>query len=95
MPLCKVVIMSRDSAVGIGTGYGLDDQQVGVRVLVGARIFTSPCRPDQLWGPSSFPSNGNREVKRPGREADFSPRNSADVKKTWVYTSTPLYVFMA
>jgi hypothetical protein len=26
---------SRDSAVGIATGYGLDDQGVGVRVLVG------------------------------------------------------------
>jgi hypothetical protein len=27
--------MRRDSAVGIATGYGLDDQGVGVRVLVG------------------------------------------------------------
>jgi hypothetical protein len=33
---------SRDSAVGIATGYGLDDQEVGVRIPVGARIFTSP-----------------------------------------------------
>jgi hypothetical protein len=32
------------------TGYGLDDQGVEVRVLVEARIFTSPCRPDRLWG---------------------------------------------
>jgi hypothetical protein len=30
------------SAVGIATGYGLDDQGVGVRVLMWARIFTSP-----------------------------------------------------
>jgi hypothetical protein len=34
-------------------------------------------------------------VKRPGREADHSPPTSAEVKKTWVYTSTPSYAFMA
>jgi hypothetical protein len=33
-------------------------------------------------------------VKRPGREADHSP-TSAEVKKTWIYTSTPPYTFMA
>jgi hypothetical protein len=38
----------------------------------------------------SFPG-----VKRQEREADHSPRTSAEVKKTWVYTSTPPYVFMA
>jgi hypothetical protein len=36
------------NVVGMATGYGLDDQGVGVRVLVGASIFTSPCRPDRL-----------------------------------------------
>jgi hypothetical protein len=36
------------SAVGIATGYGLNNQGVGVRVPVGARIFTSPRRPDRL-----------------------------------------------
>jgi hypothetical protein len=39
---------------------------------------------------SSFPG-----VKRQGREADHSPLNSAEVKKMWIYTSTPLYVFTA
>jgi hypothetical protein len=34
-------------------------------------------------------------VKRPGREADHSPPASAEIKKTWIYTSTPPYVFMA
>jgi hypothetical protein len=33
-------------------------------------------------------------VKRPEREADHSPPPSAEVKKMWFYTSTPLYVFM-
>jgi hypothetical protein len=39
---------------------------------------------------SSFPG-----VKRPGGEADHSPPTSAEVKKMWVYTSTPPYAFMA
>jgi hypothetical protein len=38
---------SRHSAVGITTGYRLDDRGVGVRVPVGSRIFSSPCRPDR------------------------------------------------
>jgi hypothetical protein len=28
-------------------------------------------------------------VKRQGREADLSPPTSAEVKKIWIYTSTP------
>jgi hypothetical protein len=36
----------------------------------------------------SFPG-----VKRKGREADHSPPASAEVKKMWIYKSTPLYVF--
>jgi hypothetical protein len=93
--LCK----SRDSAVCIATGYELDEQGVVVRVLVGARILTFPCHPDRLRGPPSLLSNGHRGtlspgVKRPWRDADHSPPTSAKVKKTWVYTSTPPYVFM-
>jgi hypothetical protein len=34
-------------------------------------------------------------VKRQGREADHSPPASAEVKKIWIYTSTPPYAFMA
>jgi hypothetical protein len=37
----------------------------------------------------SFPG-----VNLPGREADHSPPTSAEVKKTWIYTSTPPYAFM-
>jgi hypothetical protein len=38
----------------------------------------------------SFPG-----IKQQGLEADRSPSTSAEVKKMWIYTSTPLYVFMA
>jgi hypothetical protein len=47
-----------EQGAGIATGYGLDDRGVGVRVPVGSRIFTSPRRPDRLWGPPSLVSNG-------------------------------------
>jgi hypothetical protein len=48
------------SIVGITTAYGLDDWVVGVRVPVGSRIFSSPRRPDRLWGPHNLLSNGYR-----------------------------------
>jgi hypothetical protein len=38
---------------------------------------------------------GTPGVKWSGPEADHSPPASAEVKKTWVYTPTPLYAFMA
>jgi hypothetical protein len=47
------LLRSRDRAVGIATDYGLDDQEVGVRVPEGLRMFSSPCSPDRLWGPPS------------------------------------------
>jgi hypothetical protein len=48
--------MSRDSSVGIATGYGLVARGVGIRVPVGSRIFSSLRRPDRLWGPpTSYP----------------------------------------
>jgi hypothetical protein len=92
--------MSRDSSVGIATGYGLDDRGVGVRVPVRVKNFLfstasrsnlGPNQPPIQWVPGApFPV-----VKRPGREADHSPPASAEVKRTWAYTSNPPYVFMA
>jgi hypothetical protein len=37
-----------DNVAGIATGYGLDNRGFGVRVPVGSRIFSFPCRPDRL-----------------------------------------------
>jgi hypothetical protein len=72
------------SAVGIATGYRLDDRRVGVRVPVWSRIFSSPRRPHRLCGPHSLLSNGYRGalslgVKRQGREGyqlQLLPRSS-------------------
>jgi hypothetical protein len=49
-----------DCAVGIATGYVLDDQGFGVRVPAGVKFFYFPRRSDQLWGPPSFLSIGYR-----------------------------------
>jgi hypothetical protein len=57
---------SQVSAVGIATNYGLDDRGVGVRVPVGSSIFSSPDRPDRLWGPPNLLSNGYRGLKAAG-----------------------------
>jgi hypothetical protein len=54
MLLCYTRNMSRDSLVVTATGYGLDGRGVGVRVPVGSRIFSSPRRPDRLWGPPNL-----------------------------------------
>jgi hypothetical protein len=91
---------SRDSVVGIATSYGLDVWEVGVRVPVGSRMFlfsrsSRPAlrstQPPLQWVPGDL----SPEVKRPGREVDHSPPNSAEVKKMWIYTSAPPYAFMA
>jgi hypothetical protein len=77
---------SRDSAVGIVTGYGLDDKGVGVQVLVGSGAHPASY-PKGTGG--SFP--GGKEL---GHEADHSPPASAQFKKTWIYTFTPPYVMV-
>jgi hypothetical protein len=47
----------RDRALGIATGYGLDDRGAGVRVPVRSRMFSSPSRRDRLWGSPNLLSN--------------------------------------
>jgi hypothetical protein len=73
---------SRDSSVGIATGYGL-----------GIFLFTTVFI--MALGSTQPPVQGVLGVKQLGCEADHSPLSSAEVKNVWSYTSTPQYVFMA
>jgi hypothetical protein len=45
--------------------------------------------------PTSYQMGTFSGIKRPGCDADHSPPASAEVKKIWIYTSTPPYAFMA
>jgi hypothetical protein len=75
--------------------YGLDNQGFGFRVPLGTKILTFPCRPDRLWGPPNLLSNGYPEdcflrgVKQQECEADHTRPTGAEIKETWIYTSTP------
>jgi hypothetical protein len=83
----------RDSAVGTASGYGLDDRRVAVRVPVGEECSRHRGTPNLLV--DECRGSLSPGVKRPGREGNHSPPTSAEVKNTWIYTSTPPYVFMA
>jgi hypothetical protein len=69
---------SRDNAVGIATGYWPNGRGVGVRVPVASRIFSSPRRPDWLWGPPSLLSN---------RYGELLPLSKAATARSWPLTS--------
>jgi hypothetical protein len=92
--------MSRDNAVGIATDYRLDDKrgQSSSPNRVKNFLFSTSSRP--VLGPTQPPFQWvlralSPWVKRPGHETDHSSPTSAEVKKIWIYTSTPSYVFMA
>jgi hypothetical protein len=63
------ITWSRDSAVGIEAGYGLDGRGFGVRVPTVARFFSSPRRPDRFWRPAT--------LYRMGTEGFFSGGKTA------------------
>jgi hypothetical protein len=81
------------SVLRLGTGWTTEG--VRVQVPVGSKIFSTSSRPGPTqpfiqWVPGAV----SLGVKRQGREADHSPQASVEVKKMWIYTSTPPYVFM-
>jgi hypothetical protein len=55
-----------------------------------SRPALGPTQPPIEWVPGAL----SLGVKRQEREADHSPSAIAEVKKMWIYTSTPPYVFM-
>jgi hypothetical protein len=94
-----IFVIARDNAVGVAIGYGLDDRggQSSSAVRVKNFVFPTSFRP--VLGPPSHVCNGYRRLSPQSKAADawkvdHSPPTSAEVKKTWICTSTPLYVFM-
>jgi hypothetical protein len=87
------------SSVVIATGYGLEDGGVGVRVPVEQEFsLFHVVQTDPGVHPISYTmSTGgfSSGMKRPGRKADHSYPTSAEVKKIWIYTSTPRKLLMA
>jgi hypothetical protein len=76
------------------------DWTAGIRFLTGAGDFSvlHTIQTGPGVHPASYPMGTGGsfpEVKRPRREADHTAPTSAEGKKMWIYTSTPLYVFMA
>jgi hypothetical protein len=75
-----VVVIGRDSSVGIATRYGLDSPGFEPG---GEEIFC--IRPDHSWGPPSLLHNGYRlflsGVKQSVRDVYYPPPHSAEVKE--------------
>jgi hypothetical protein len=84
-------VLSPDSVVGIattGTPRGRSSSPGRVKNFIFSKSSRPALRFTQSliqWVPGALYSG----VKRPGREVDHSPPTSAEVKKMWVYTSTP------
>jgi hypothetical protein len=90
----------RDSSVSIATGYGVDGRGGRSPSPGSVKNFLFSTSPRTALGPTQPPMKWvtwplSLGVKRPGSEADHSPPAGAEVKKIWIYTSTPLYAFMA
>jgi hypothetical protein len=85
---------------GIALGYGLDGRGFESRCGLGVFLFITTSRralgeegtqPLIQWVPGTL----SLGVKRPDREAEYSPPSSAEVKNAWSYTSIPQYTCMA
>jgi hypothetical protein len=50
-----------------------------------SRLALGSTQPPMQWVPGTL----SLGVTRPGLEAHHSPTSSAEVKKMWIYTSTP------
>jgi hypothetical protein len=61
-------------------------------IIITSRTALGSIKPPIQWVQGAL--SRERGVKRQGRGVDYSPPTSAEVKLTWIYTSTSPYVFM-
>jgi hypothetical protein len=94
LPTSSRKMMCQNSSDGIVTGYGLDQQGVGVRVPVAGRIFFFSATFTPALGPIQPPLQWLSGLKQPGSEVDHSPTTNTELKKTLIHRSTLPYVFM-
>jgi hypothetical protein len=90
---------SQNSSVGIGTVQRAERQRGRSSSPCEVKNFLFPTSSTQALGFTQtpiqwVPGGFSLGVKRPVSEADYSLPATAEVKKMWVYTSTPPYVFM-
>jgi hypothetical protein len=85
--ICHTKCWGSGSIVGTVTGYGLEGWDVESRQGQEFSLLQI-VQTDSGSHPGSY-HMGPQWVKRQGHEADHSPPTSAEVKKTWTYTSTP------
>jgi hypothetical protein len=90
-----ILLLSLGSAVGTATGYKLEERRVAFLVPKESRIFTSHIVQSGFWAHPSILVLVFAGVKRKRLEADLSPSTSAEITKTWIYTSTTPYAIMA
>jgi hypothetical protein len=57
-------------------------------------FLTVQQRKDMSVGGGCYSRKRDRVVGRPGRDANYSPTSSAEIKNAWCYTYTSLYVCM-
>jgi hypothetical protein len=78
--------LSKRSVQQLATGWKAEGSEFESR---SSRLFLEPIQPPIQWV-SSGPFPGDKAAG----EADHSSPSSAEIKNTWIYTSTPSYVFM-
>jgi hypothetical protein len=84
---------SRDTVVSIATSYVRPRRRSSSPGRVKNFLFSKSYRPALRSTRHSIqrvPGALSPEVKRPGSEFDHSPPTSAEVKKMWIYTPTPI-----
>jgi hypothetical protein len=86
---------SRESYLGVASGYGLGNLRAGVWCPVEARdiFYSAASRPAP--GPTQLLVQWVPGVKRPCREVDPSTVSSAEVKNVWSYAFNSPYTFIA